>query len=90
MCLLRGTSWIFICNLGATDPPVLHAHLYGRFLIQEDKLAVPGNLPQRNDRSEIEKRYAEKYFHFPSSLQRVNMPAVPLVCKIYSRLSSVI
>jgi hypothetical protein len=62
---------------------MLHTHFYGRFLIQKDKPAKPGNLPKRNDRSEIEERSADKYFHFSSSFQTVNIRAVTLVYKIY-------
>ena len=90
MCLLCGTGWVFVCNSGATEPPVLQAHFYGRFLIRKDKTAKPGNLPKRNDCSEIEERSADKYFHFSSSFQTANMYIVPLVYKIYSRVSSFI
>jgi hypothetical protein len=79
-----------ICNSGATDPPVLQAHFYERFLIRKDKPAKPGNLSKRNDPSEIEERSADKYFHFSSSFQTVNIYVVPLVYRIYSRVSSFI
>jgi len=72
-CLLRGTDWVFKCNSGATDPPLPHAHFYGRFLIQKDKPAKPGNQSKRNDRSENEERSTDKYFNFSSSFQTVNM-----------------
>lgn len=69
---------------------MLHAHFYGRFLIQKDKTAKPSNLPNRNDRSEIEERSRDQHFHFSSSFQTVNMYVVPLVYKNYSRVSSII
>lgn len=73
---------------------MLHVHFYGRFLLQKDKPAKQGNLPKRNDRSEIEERSTDKYFHFSSLVfKRLTCTVrctVPLVYKIYSRVSSVI
>ena len=82
MCLLCGTDWVFKWNSGATDPPLPHAHFYGRFLLQKDKPTKPGNQPKRNDRSEIEERSTDKYFHFSSTFQTVNK-----YCIIYHIIS---